>query len=188
MAAIVLLTDAEARGDLALTRTQGEAIDGIVAAGRRRDDELFEGIDRLNTDHGESPPFSTSREEWDEREAFAVGMLDPGQRNRLRALQLQSLGFFALFDADLQKELGLGPAQVAALERADDAHDARRSEAMAALFPRTTKANMERAFARLREQGEAETLAILTPEQRKAYRKRLGKPLKTTTDFGLMRV
>jgi hypothetical protein len=108
-------------------------------------------------------------------------VLKPEQLRRLRQIELQEMGLRAFDDPEVVRTLQLTEAQKQRLHNA--AEEA--AEQMRKLFKEGPLGNYVeglKAMRARRQQGVEHVLAVLTPEQRSAWKQLVGEPYESTID------
>ena len=164
--ALGLLRNQQVLDELDIVEEQQEKLEAIGEKLRDEMREMFSGMRDLSREEREEK-FGELREKMQERVADIQKEVDeillPNQRDRLKQIanQMQNRGGASrALNGSLGDELGLSDKQKEELtEKAQE-----------------LRAELEKKIGELRKESEDELLQVLTPEQRKKYKKMLGEP------------
>jgi len=123
--------------------------------------------------------FEKMRKEAEERaekgDKALAEILLPHQLDRVKEIQIQQMGINALVDDDVVAKLKLG-SKKAKIEAAIQKNREGMREKMMAIFRDGDRENMREKMEKLREESEAEVLALLSADEKKAFEKMKGEP------------
>jgi hypothetical protein len=176
-----LLQNGEIKNELKLDREQSGKVNEILKEYRRRSNEISKpgrGND-LSAGLSSLKNISELNAETDKKVAE---VLNVEQRRRFRQMQWQCMGYRALYEEDLQKELGLNEDQVGKLGE----HKARGQERLMQAISGKSGAGMQSAVKKAREDAQKSAIEILTPDQQTSYKAALGKEVKAAKRYSEM--
>jgi len=163
---VMLLGMDEVRKEVGTTDEQNKQIDEIQQDLRSG----FQGFGDLSADERQKR-MDEMRKKGEEADAKLAKVLKPEQLDRLGQLRIQREGAAALARADVQAKLGLSK------EQKDKIVKAQEGARPPADFNFQNATDEDRTKLReAREKAEADTVAALTPEQKKKFDEMKGKP------------
>jgi hypothetical protein len=163
----MLMQQGDFRNDLKLDKEQSKVIGELTKEYQKRLNEASRGATNPSRRMVE---LEKSRAETD---AKILEQFRPEQKVRFRQLQWQCLGYKALYEEDLQKQLALTEEQVGKLKEFESGESARMLEAMQK--GRGTGSGIKK----LKEESAKTTMGFLTPDQIAALKAALGKENKS---------
>jgi Spy/CpxP family protein refolding chaperone len=180
-----LLRSEAVQKELKLSDEQRELIRELADEVRTKIREQFSGFDfrklRDMSDQERQKLFEEGRRKMEliakEAEETLELVLEPHQLKRLKQLQLQREGVFAIGRPDIAKQLGLSEQQIAKVRELIESLRPDR-EKMREVF-RQGRDAVRKYFAEReerRKEAEKQILELLTPEQRKKWEGLIGEP------------
>jgi Spy/CpxP family protein refolding chaperone len=166
---VMLLGMDEVRKEIGTTDEQNKQIDELQQE-LRGSFGGFQGFGDLSAEERQKR-MDEIRKKGEEIDAKLARVLKPEQLDRLNQLRVQREGALALTRADVQEKLGFSQ------EQKDKVRKAQEAGRPPAGFNFQNASDEDRAKLReAREKAEADTLAVLTPEQKKKFDEMKGKP------------
>jgi Spy/CpxP family protein refolding chaperone len=163
-----LLMMPEVQKEINLTEQQRQQIQQLMAEQREQMMPLMQQM-REATPEQRQKLMEQMMQKWDQ----ALGkVLQPEQKARLRELQLQAEGAFALARPDVVKELNLNEEQ----KRKISDILAQYREKQRQLWQQGPGADRQAMMQQMRQQMDKELLAVLTEPQQEQWKKMQGKP------------
>jgi len=168
-----LLMMPEVQRELGITEQQLQQIGQLMMQQREQMQALMPQM-RDATPEQRQKMMEQATQKWDEG---ISKILQPGQKSRLRELQLQAEGAMALRRSDVAKELKLSEEQQKKIQEIGTQYQQKQMQ----LFqqgrgPGADWQALGQQMQQLRQQMDKEILAVLTAEQQEQWKKMQGKP------------
>ena len=166
----MLMQQGDFRNDLKLDRDQSKAIGELTKEYQKRLNEASKAAADPSGGMKAMVELEKARAETD---AKILEQLRPDQKARFRQLQWQCMGYKALYEEDLQKQLALTEEQVAKLKDFAAGESGRMMDAMRS--GRGTGSGIKK----MKEESAKTTMGFLTPDQIAELKAALGKENKS---------
>ena len=168
-----LLMMSEVQRELGITEQQRQQIGQLMVEQREQMQSLMQQM-RNVTPEQRQQLMQQAIQKWDE----GIGkILQPAQKARLREIQRQVEGTYALTRPDVAKELNLSEEQKRRISSILDQYRQKQTQLwQQGRGPNVDRQAMFQQMQQLRQQMDKELLAVLTTPQQEQWRKMQGKP------------